>query len=103
MVGSSTSDDHASGAEDAHLAGVAVERDVDVLVAGRDPAVGGLDGVLEGVHELLAGDALLGVELQERADEIAVHVPLLEARKVRKVPVTKERGGHPRSQAAETP
>ena len=53
---------------------VSVSRlDVDVLVAGRDAPVGALDGVLDGAHQLLARDALLGVELQERADEVPAH------------------------------
>ena len=46
---------------------------MDVLVARGDPPVGGLDGVFDGAHELFAGDALLGVELEEGADEVAIH------------------------------
>ena len=60
------------GAEDADLAGLGVDPDVDVLVAG-DAAVGGLDAVLDRVDQLLPGDLLLGVELEEGTDEIATH------------------------------
>src|SRR6185503_8524532 len=64
--------DRGPGAEYADLAGVPVDPDVDVLVAG-DAAIGGLDAVLHRVDQLLARDLLLGVELEERTDEIATH------------------------------
>ena len=64
--------DHAASAEDAHLARLGVDADVDVLVA-RRPAVRRLDRLLDGPDQLLARDALLSVELQEGADEISAH------------------------------
>ena len=60
------------GAEDADLAGLGIDPDVDVLVAG-DPAVGGLDAVLHRMDQLLSRNLLLGVELEEGTDEIATH------------------------------
>jgi hypothetical protein len=45
---------------------------VDVLVTCHS-AVGGLDAVLHRVDQLLSGNLLLGVELEERTDEIATH------------------------------
>ena len=72
MSGSSTSSTADRGAEDADLAGLGVDPDVDVLVAG-DAAIGGLDAVLHRVDQLLSGDLLLGVELEEGTDEIATH------------------------------
>ena len=64
--------DDAAGAVDADLAGLGVDADVDVLVTGDAP-VGGLDAVLDGADELFAGDLLLGVQLQEGADEVSTH------------------------------
>ena len=52
--------DDQPGAEYAHLSGLAIDADVDVLVTGR-PAVRRLDGLLDGPDELLTGDALLGI------------------------------------------
>ena len=60
------------GPEHADLAGLGVDPDVDVLVAGDAP-IGGLDAVLDRVDQLLSGDLLLGVELEEGTDEIATH------------------------------
>jgi len=57
-------------------ASVGVDPDMDVLVA-RDTAVRRLDAVLDGSDQLLSGDLLLGVELQERTDEITTHGALL--------------------------
>ena len=62
------------GAVDAHASGLDVQADVDVLVAGGDAPVGRLDGLLHGADELLAGDALLRVQLQKGADEFTTHV-----------------------------
>jgi hypothetical protein len=62
----------AAGAEDADLAGLRVDADMDVLVAG-DPTIGGLDAVLDSPDQLLARDLLLGVELQEGTDEVTTH------------------------------
>ena len=45
--------DDGPGAEDADLAGLGVDPDVDVLVAGDAP-IGGLDAVLDRVDQLLA-------------------------------------------------
>ena len=64
--------DDAARAEDADLAGLGVDPDVDVLVAGDAP-VGGLDAVLDGSDQLLARDLLLGVELEEGTDEVSTH------------------------------
>ena len=64
--------DDAAGAVDPDLAGLGVDPDVDVLVAG-DAAIGGLDAVLDGADQLLAGDLLLGVELEEGTDEVSTH------------------------------
>jgi len=63
-------------AEHADLARLGVDPDMDVLVA-RDTAVRRLDAVLDGGDQLLSGDLLLGVELQERTDEITTHGALL--------------------------
>ena len=54
---------------------VGVDPDVDVLLAGH-AAVGGLDAVLDGPDELLPGDLLLGVQLEEGTDEIPTHLAL---------------------------
>ena len=62
------------GAVDADGAGLRVHLDGDVLVAGRGAPVGRLDGLLDGAHEGVLGDALLSVQLQEGADEFTAHV-----------------------------
>ena len=64
--------DHAAGPVDTDLAGLGVDPDVDVLIAG-DAAIGRLDAVLDRSDELLAGDLLLGVELEEGTDEVSTH------------------------------
>ena len=64
--------DDAARAKDADLAGLGIDPDMDVLVAGDAP-IGGLDAVLDGSDELLARDLLLGVELEEGADEVSTH------------------------------
>src|SRR5207244_8778228 len=85
------------GAERADLACVRVDPHVDVLVAlGATP--GGLDRLLDRADELLPGNLLLGIQLQECADEITTHCapPTL----LRPRPLNKKRGGHPRRKAA---
>ena len=69
---SSISLDDAARAEDADLARLGIDPDVDVLVAGDAP-IGRLDAVLDGPDQLLARDLLLGVELQEGTDEVTTH------------------------------
>ena len=64
--------DDAARAEDADLAGLGIDPDVDVLVTGDAP-VGGLDAVLDGSDQLLARDLLFGVELEEGTDEVSTH------------------------------
>ena len=64
--------DRGLGSEHPETAGLRVDPDLDVLVA-RDAAIGGLDAVLHRVDQLLSGDLLLGVELEEGTDEIATH------------------------------
>jgi hypothetical protein len=54
-------------------AGVGIPVGKNVLVAGGGAAVCGLDGLAERGHELLARNVLLGVQLQERAGNVAVH------------------------------
>ena len=49
--------DDEAGPEDAHLAGLGIDADVDVLVAGRAP-VGRLDRLFDGPDQLLPRDAL---------------------------------------------
>ena len=63
---------HEARPEDADLAGVGIDSDVDVLVAGG-ASIGGLNGLLDGPNQLLPRDPLLSVELQEGADEIPTH------------------------------
>ena len=82
--------------EDPDLAGLGVDPDVDVLVA-RDTAVGGLDAVLDRVDQLLSGDLLLGVELEEGTDEIATHDASLLHTDSDGADI-KKRGGHPRTE-----
>ena len=73
---------------------------MDVLVAGDAP-IGGLDAVLDGPDQLLAGDLLLGVELEEGTDEVSTHDGLRSlCRSVSRPPLKKKRGGHPRRGAA---
>ena len=60
------------GAEHADLARLGVDPDMDVLIPGDAP-IGGLDAVLDRVDQLLPGDLLLGVQLEEGTDEIATH------------------------------
>jgi hypothetical protein len=67
---------------------------VYVIVAG-DPAIGGLDAVLDRVDQLLTGDLLLGVQLEEGTDEIATHDASSLVRCLRWADI-KKRGGHPR-------
>jgi hypothetical protein len=89
------------GPEDADLAGLAVDPDADVLVAGLAP-IGRLDRVLDGVDELVPGDLLLGIELEQRSDEVTVdgappsHLPFAGPNSVWS-DRQKKRGGHPRS------
>ena len=64
--------DDATRPIDADLARLGVDPDVDVLVAGDAP-VGRLDAVLDRPDELLAGDLLLGVELEEGTNEVSTH------------------------------
>ena len=64
--------DDAARAEDADLAGLGIDPDVDVLVTGH-PAVGRLDAVLDGSDQLLARDLLFGIELEEGTDEVSTH------------------------------
>ena len=68
--------DDETGAEDADATGVGVDPDVDVLVAG-DAAIRRLDAVLDGPDQLLTGDLLLRVELEEGAHEVSTHDRLL--------------------------
>ena len=68
--------DDAASAIDADATGLGVDPDVDVLVAG-DAAIGRLDAVLDGPDQLLTGDLLLRVELEEGAHEVSTHDRLL--------------------------
>ena len=61
-----------AAAVDADLAGSGLDADEDVLLAGDAP-VGGLDPLLDGADQRLLGDLLLGIELEERTDEVATH------------------------------
>jgi hypothetical protein len=65
-------DDHGSVGVEATA--VLVYVDVDILISGARAPVGGLNCVGESGDELLAGDVLLGIQLEERANEIAVQV-----------------------------
>ena len=60
------------GPEDPDPARVPVDPDAYVLVPGLTP-VGGLDRVLDGVDQLIARNLLLGVELEQRGDEVTIH------------------------------
>src|SRR5664280_534889 len=95
--------DHEALARDEHLAALRVDPDAHVLVAG-DPAVGGLDGVGDREDQVLPGNALLGVELEEGAHEVAahaVHLPQSCSTNGGRLGRPKEkRGGHPRHGAA---
>ena len=92
--------DDAAGAEDADASGFGVDLDVDVLVAG-DAAIGRLDAVLDGPDQLLTGDLLLGVELEEGAHEVSTHDRLLFCARCQiTAGPKKRRGGHPRHGAA---
>ena len=87
------------GPEDPDLAGLAVDPDADVLVAGLAP-VGGLDGVLDGVDQLVARNLLLGIELEQGSDEVTIHgAPPVTSAVRRPIPVwsdrQKKRGGSP--------
>ena len=64
--------DDIASAIDVDPAAVRLDAHEDVLLAG-DPAVGSLDAFLEGPDERLAGDLLLGVELEQRTDEVTTH------------------------------
>ena len=75
--------DHAARAEDADLARLGIDPDVDVLVTGH-PSVGRLDAVLDGSDELLTGDLLLGIELEEGTDEVSTHDDLRSLCKCRR-------------------
>ncbi len=82
-----------AGAVDPDAAAVGVDLDVDVLFVGDAP-VGGGNRILDRPDELLARDLLLGVELEQCADEIPTH----RAAPPLRIPVAaeKKRGGHPR-------
>ena len=90
--------DDATRAEDADLAGLGVDPDVDVLVTSDTP-IGGLDAVLDGSDELLSRDLLLGVELEEGTDEVSTHDGLRSLCRCLAA-LKKKRGGHPRRGAA---
>ncbi len=99
--------DHVHRAVCAEASAVRVDIDEHVLVAGSCPPVGRLDGLGKGGHQLLARDVLFGIQLQERADEVTVHVAPSFRSASRCPPLgqtlpllTKKRGGHPRSEAA---
>ena len=92
--------DDAAGAEDADATGLGVDLNVDVLVSGDAP-IGRLDAVLDGPDQLLTGDLLLRVELEEGAHEVSTHDRLLFcARCQATAGPKKRRGGHPRHGAA---
>ena len=58
--------------EDADPTTLAVDADLDVLVA-RDAPIGGLDPVLHRPDQLLPGDLLLCIQLEEGAHEVSTH------------------------------
>ena len=62
-----------AGAVDPDRAGVRIDVDMDVLFIGDAP-VGGRDRLFDGADKLLARDLLLGVQLEQGADEIPTHV-----------------------------
>ena len=74
-------------------AALRLDANEDVLLAG-DAAIGGLDALLEGADERLSRDLLLGVELEQRTDEVTTHhvPPALLARWMQGVADTKKRG-----------
>ena len=87
--------DDAARAKDADLAGLGIDPHVDVLVTG-DPPIGRLDAVFDGSDELLAGDLLFGIELEEGTDEVSTHDGLRSLCRLFTAPLKKKRGGHPR-------
>ena len=91
--------DDAARAEDADLAGLGIDPDVDVLVTGDAP-VRRLDAVLDGSDQLLARDLLLGIELEEGTDEVSTHDGLRSLCRCSTATLKKKRGGHPRHGAA---
>jgi hypothetical protein len=86
---------HVAGPEHANLAGLGVDPDVDVLVAGH-PSIGGLDRLFDSPEQLLPGNLLLRVQLQEGAHEIPAHDAPPDGSRSR--PLKRKRGGHPRSE-----
>ena len=89
----------ASRAVDPDLARLGIDADVDVLVTGDAP-IGGLDPVLDGPDQLLAGDLLLGVELEEGTDEVSTHDGLRSLyRVVREPPLKNKTWGSPTSRS----
>ena len=60
-------------AEDTDLARLGVDLDHHVLGRLGIAPVGRFDRLLKGLEQDVLGNALLGVELQEGADEVAVH------------------------------
>ena len=88
------------GPKDPDLAGLGIDPDVDVLIA-RDPPVGGLDGLLDGPDELLAGNLLFGVQLEEGTDEISTHDAASDKKSdaITELPVRKKTWGSPTSRS----
>ena len=89
-------DDDAARAEDADLACLGIDPNVDVLVTG-DPPVRRLDPVLDGSDQLLFRDLLLGVELEEGTDEVSTHDGLRSLCRLFIAPLNKETWGSPTS------
>ena len=90
--------DDVAPAIDVDPAAVRLDADEDVLLAG-DAAIGGLDAFLERPDERLAGNLLLGVELEQRTDEVTTHpAPPCCVRSMAASPLRHEETwvGHPR-------
>ena len=85
----------------ADLAGPGLDADEDVLLAG-DAAIGGLDALFDGADQRLLGNLLLGVELEERTDEVTTHHAPPCSLLARRAPLRHKETwvGHPRSVAA---
>ena len=59
----------------ADLPALGIDDDDDVLGRVRVAAIGRLDGLLQGMDQDLLRDTLLGVQLEERSDEVPIHGP----------------------------
>ena len=68
---------------DADLAGLRIDRDDDVLGRIGVASVGGFDRLLQRMDQDVLGHTFLGIQLEQRSNEVSVHAPLLFRRQTK--------------------